>query len=440
MFVGVPLFAQTHQQANKAFQAENYKEAQVMYGKLLKRYSTEALYLYRYARCAYELNDYATAFTYFRKAGNRYPLRFYYEGEMYMQEWLFEQAINAYNVYLATIDSTSERYAHIQKQLAFAKKGATYMRRVHDITIVDSIILPKDSFLQAFKMSEDCGHLTDSAGCVTFTNQRNDRRIQGGKILTSLHRLLDGWIVDDTISLDVEGNVNYPFMLADGVTLYFASDDPKGLGGYDIYMTRYNAEKKTYAIPYNMGFPFNSPANDYMMAVDENQQLGWFATDRFTGDSLVGVYTFIPNEEVKVLRDVDSTYLALAAQLKVYKTRALKPETIEQMFEEADETASVATNAFSFIINDSIVYHSFSDFHSSHARGLMMEYLFLQKQIAVGQEQLVKDRELFAEGDETVRTSLRDVILREETELTEWLVQYNQLAKDIRQAELSPTE
>ncbi len=435
VLVGFPILAQTHQQANKAFQAEKYEEAQAMYGKLLKRYSTEALYLYRYARCAYELNDYATAFKYFHKSGNRYPLRFFYEGEMYMRQFLFEQAIHAYTLYLSTLDSTSERYSYVQDQLAYAKKGATYMRRVQDIAIVDSVVLPKDSFLYAFKMGRDCGQLTDSAGYVTFTNQRNDRRIQGGQVLTSLHRLLDGWIVDDTISLEIGGNINYPFVLADGVTLYFASDDPKGLGGYDIYMTRYNAEKKNYAIPYNVGFPFNSSSNDYMMAIDENQRLGWFVTDRFTGASSVAVYTFIPNEEVRILRDVDSTSLALAAQLKSYRRVVVHEE--EEDAPVTDNVVTFSSHAFSFVVNDELIYHTLSDFQSSRARDLMKEYLFLTEQIIVTQEQLEQDRTVYVNGDKVVQDTLRETILKQENALQTWHEELVQLGKNIRKAELS---
>ena len=75
---------------------------------------------------------------------------------------------------------------------------------------------------------------------------------------------------------------NYPYMLSDGVTLYFASKDTNGLGGYDIYVTRYNTHTNTYTTPENLGFPYNSSANDYLMVIDELQQVGYFATDRFS--------------------------------------------------------------------------------------------------------------------------------------------------------------
>ena len=61
----IVLFGQTHSSADKLFQEGEYGAAQEAYGALLKRYPTEALYLYRYARCAQELGDDTTAIQYF---------------------------------------------------------------------------------------------------------------------------------------------------------------------------------------------------------------------------------------------------------------------------------------------------------------------------------------------------------------------------------------
>jgi tetratricopeptide (TPR) repeat protein len=62
---------QTHSSADRLFTDGNYTSAQDQYGKLLRSYPTNALYLYRYARCAQELGDHDTAIEYFQKAGDR---------------------------------------------------------------------------------------------------------------------------------------------------------------------------------------------------------------------------------------------------------------------------------------------------------------------------------------------------------------------------------
>ena len=63
---------------------------------------------------------------------------------------------------------------------------------------------------------------------------------------------------------EVGTDLNYPSMNSDGITLYFAAKGEASLGGYDIFITRYDAEDGSYLKPDNMGLPFNSPFNEYM--------------------------------------------------------------------------------------------------------------------------------------------------------------------------------
>ena len=64
-------------------------------------------------------------------------------------------------------------------------------------------------------------------------------------------------------------NADYPYVLTDGITIYYASDGPGSMGGYDIFVTRYNTNTDSYLMPENVGMPFNSPYNDYMYVIDE---------------------------------------------------------------------------------------------------------------------------------------------------------------------------
>ena len=72
----------------------------------------------------------------------------------------------------------------------------------------------------------------------------------------------------------------YPFMLADGLTFYFAGKGEESIGGYDIFMTRYDAHNNSFLKPENIGMPFNSEANDYLFAIDEYAHIGYFVSDR----------------------------------------------------------------------------------------------------------------------------------------------------------------
>ena len=77
--------------------------------------------------------------------------------------------------------------------------------------------------------------------------------------------MLDVWSLGKPLPgcINASGNANYPYVLSDGVTIYYASDGDGSMGGYDIFVTRYNTNTDTYLVPENVGMPFNSPYNDY---------------------------------------------------------------------------------------------------------------------------------------------------------------------------------
>ena len=76
------IFAQPARDADRLFNERKYEQAQVIYKKLLGGSPSNVLYQYRYARCCYELGDAATAIRYFEEAGDRYPLRNFYLGNL----------------------------------------------------------------------------------------------------------------------------------------------------------------------------------------------------------------------------------------------------------------------------------------------------------------------------------------------------------------------
>lgn len=72
----------------------------------------------------------------------------------------------------------------------------------------------------------------------------------------------------------------FPFVLSDGVRLLFARRSTEGIGGYDLYLSRYSWERKAFLEPSLLGMPFNSPANDYLLAYDEEQHRSYLLSDR----------------------------------------------------------------------------------------------------------------------------------------------------------------
>jgi len=80
--------------------------------------------------------------------------------------------------------------------------------------------------------------------------------------------------------INTEGNEFFPFISNDGV-IYFASDGHGGLGGLDIYFSV--PEQGIFNSIENMGYPVNSPKDDFGLALDSTGVKGYFTSNRLGG-------------------------------------------------------------------------------------------------------------------------------------------------------------
>jgi peptidoglycan-associated lipoprotein len=126
----------------------------------------------------------------------------------------------------------------------------------------------------------------------------NDPEGWGGYDLYECKKTNDGFVEPKVIgrSLNTQGNEAYPY--SDGDTLYFASDFHTGMGGYDIFKT-YRLNDGSWASPQNMKFPVNSGSDDFGYTIDNQSiksegiiQQGYFTSNRIGGKGGDDIYKF----------------------------------------------------------------------------------------------------------------------------------------------------
>ncbi|RXQ96821.1 hypothetical protein EO244_04110 [Ancylomarina salipaludis] len=102
-------------------------------------------------------------------------------------------------------------------------------------------------------------------------------------------------------SVNTSGDEMFPYICEDGF-LYFASNGHIGLGGLDIFKTTF--EKNHWKYPVNIGFPFNSPKDDFAYMYDFKNKVGYFSSNRNGNDD---VFEFKKNiAKLNTLRGVVS--------------------------------------------------------------------------------------------------------------------------------------
>ncbi len=88
-----------------------------------------------------------------------------------------------------------------------------------------------------------------------------------------------GWSEPTPIdSINTEHDELGPELSRDGTSLYFYSDRPGGLGGYDLWVS--HAEGDSWGTPTNLGPGINSPWNEYGPALDPSGDHLYFSSNR----------------------------------------------------------------------------------------------------------------------------------------------------------------
>ena len=428
--------AQTRSDGESLFNEGRYLEAYEVYVKLMNRYPKDYLLKYQAARCLFDLERYEESLLLFEvaaqkdiKKANRYL------GEIYFSQYRFDEAAMAFSTYVESLGEGQDSLLNIyQPKFVKSNLGASMIERVEDIAVIDSVKVHKQHFLSAYRLPRDLGKLdlyyeiygvpTEQPQGAYFTG-REDKMLFSNKVygdqldLNVSYRLVGGWSEAVNLSsvLNTPEDENFPFELPDGVTLYFASKGHNSLGGYDIFLTRYNSTINDYSEPVNIGMPFNSPANDYLYVFDEMTHIGWFATDRFQHPDTVVVYEFMPNNEKILIKIDDAEYKRLAAQMKVYRKAKLTTEEDEKEAAEIEKEES----EINFFVNDGIVYTRMAQFKSEEAKALYVKAQETDKRLATLMRLLEgKRREFFFSGVDEDQNILREEILELEAEVRKY--------------------
>ena len=338
----------------------------------------------------------------------------------------------------------------------------TNMREMtQQILIIDSIVADKDQVLAQIHLSEDAGQLMTSK---TFTGKAVSGQAfvneMGNKAYLSLPDdslkqqlytcdLLGGeWSQPEALQGLNDGLIetSYPYMLADGQTLYFAGQGEESIGGYDIFFTRYDAHSGRFLKPENLGMPFNSEANDYLYVIDEYRQLGYFVTDRRQPEGKVCIYIFVPAESRQTydagvyseqqIRDF-AAITRIADTWTDKKAREAAMARLKAVNSAQKRVKTVPPDAQQrLVITDALTYSTASDFKSKEAASLYQQLVQVRQKLGQLESQTEQLRTLYHQAGKAERKSLQTEIMQSEGELKALYATEKRLEKQTRQAEI----
>lgn len=301
------------------------------------------------------------------------------------------------------------------------------LNRVEQIEVFDSINVPAEDFFKYYRLTPESGSLNSSSilpqsfasahPTVVYEPESRTEMMWSAPDAENNYRLVssvalygDEWDVPQPVGdhLGEGGDANYPFMMPDGITLYFANNGENTLGGYDIFITR--RDGNSFFQPQNLGMPYNSPYNDYMLAIDETNGVGWWASDRNRIEGEVTIYMFRP-ADMRVNVQVTDPELRSKASLSSIKSTqidgadysGLKDRVADISLPERQMKASCH-----FVLPDGRVITRPEQLSNYDARMALDRYIDLKRSIDANKSRLNELRARYGRGD----TSVADEILR----------------------------
>ena len=382
--------------------------------------------------------------------------------EQLITDYRFREAAEMLETDIAKNKKRRRPTEALQSQLDRVRSLEVMLSATEKVKFIDSVVVNKKEFLSIYHLGSDCGSLgatktllpetllkEKKVGEVAYCNGLNDKiyySVHAGEKETGLYvtaRIGESWGQPKPLKGISGKNMqqDFPYVLSDGVTMYYAENSEKGLGGYDIYVTRYNPDTDSYLEAENLGMPFNSMANDYMFAIDEINNLGWFATDRHQAKDSVCIYIFQPNVTRELYNPVvmgENMMRRLALISSIDDARLDKVSLGKARSRLQQVVAEPALRNYGeivrYIISDDIVYTSLSEFRNETAKGIARQWKEKNNLLNTKEKELDVLRINFRRNS-TVDTDKKE-ILAIELQVESLRRQVSDLAKQMRKAEL----
>lgn len=286
----------------------------------------------------------------------------------------------------------------LEANVAVAKR---LLGHVEDVVVIDSVSVPLDEFWRSIRIPASAGRILSpdhipfpesrDLASMAYSNEAGDYILWSQPDSVGTLRLMESTMLTDGSwtpphqlpdVLNGGGDADYPFLSADGTMLYFSADGDGSMGGYDIFVTARDPQSGEYLEPSNIGMPYNSPDDDFLLAADEQNGVGWWATMRNEPaaadgeeEERVTLYVYLLSDDRPAIpEDADA-----AARARIADYRSTWPEEEDY----ADLLATVRaidptrteTRDFSLPMPGRKIYTRYADFQSKEAAARMQEYM-----------------------------------------------------------------
>ena len=149
-------------------------------------------------------------------------------------------------------------------------------------------------------------------------------------------------------TINTEYNEMSPFLHADNLTFYFASDGHIGMGEFDLFVSRRKNVSQVWGSPENMGYPINTYKVENSLIVATNGKTAYYASDK-SGYGFEDIFWFnLPKE--KQAHEISDLELKIITQ-KIGEEVILKSVQFTHNSFEIDESSFAELNKLLAFLN-----------------------------------------------------------------------------------------
>jgi outer membrane protein OmpA-like peptidoglycan-associated protein len=184
-----------------------------------------------------------------------------------------------------------------------------------------------------------------------FSSNRQDG-IGGNDIWLSTRTDTSGWTAPMPLSeeINTSGNEESPFIHPDGHTLYFRSNKHIGMGGYDIFFSRYIDSTRTWTPAKNIGYPINTEGSEGALSVSLDGKKAYFASDMAyledKANANLDIYSFDLYHDA---RPLPTTFVKATITDILTGERLIANYSIEPLQKDLNKISGISDRTGSFI-------------------------------------------------------------------------------------------
>lgn len=143
-------------------------------------------------------------------------------------------------------------------------------------------------------------HINDDKTIIVYTQKKKDGN--SDLFMYQKNEVTGEWEKPNELPfpINTDHDEDHPFISHDGKNLYFSSNRPESIGGYDIYHCIYNENARIWNIPERLKYPINSPDNEISFFINNEQNSGFFSSDRIRMEGDYDIFQFKEITPVKI--------------------------------------------------------------------------------------------------------------------------------------------